>query len=102
MARGYVPVPEGAFNLAPRHGRSVGAEPREILAEAVPKPADSLGLFTTLLDRFGALDGADLDLHGREESAPPAEFSRPRLASPRSTRKPCLGTMRDRPASLEP
>jgi hypothetical protein len=38
----------------------MGAEPREILAEAVPKPADSLGLFTTLLDGFGALGGADL------------------------------------------
>lgn len=33
------------------------------------------GLFTTLLDRFGALGGVDLDLPGREEPARAAEFS---------------------------
>ena len=44
-------------------------------AEAVREPADSAGLFTTLLDRFGALGGVDLDLPGREEPARAAEFS---------------------------
>jgi antitoxin FitA len=37
------------------------AEVRAILAEAVREPADSAGLFTTLLDRFGALGGIDLE-----------------------------------------
>jgi plasmid stability protein len=60
---------------AARHGRSMEAEVRAILAEAVREPADSPGLFTTLLDRFGALGGVDLDLPGREEPARAAEFS---------------------------
>jgi plasmid stability protein len=60
---------------AARHGRSMEAEVRAILAEAVREPADSAGLFTTLLDRFGALGGVDLDLPGREEPARAAEFS---------------------------
>ncbi len=51
------------------------AEARAILAEAVREPADSAGLFTTLLDRFGALGGVDLDLPGREEPARAADFS---------------------------
>ena len=42
---------------AARHGRSMEAEVRAILAEAVREPADSAGLFTALLDRFGALGG---------------------------------------------
>ncbi len=62
---------------AARHGRSMEAEARAILAEAVREPADSAGLFTTLLDRFGALGGVDLDLDlpGREEPARAADFS---------------------------
>jgi hypothetical protein len=36
------------------------------LAEADREHADSAGLFTTLLDRFGALGGIDLDLPGRD------------------------------------
>jgi plasmid stability protein len=51
------------------------AEARAILAEAVRDPADSVGLFTTLLDRFGALGGVDLELPGRDEPAPAADFS---------------------------
>jgi hypothetical protein len=50
------------------------AEVREILTEAVREPADSVGLFTTLLDRFGALGGVELDLPRREEPARAAEF----------------------------
>jgi plasmid stability protein len=60
---------------AARHGRSMEAEARAILAEAVSEPADSAGLFTTLLDRFGALGGVDLDLPAREERARAADFS---------------------------
>ena len=50
------------------------AEVRAILAEAVRVPEDSVGLFTTLLDRFGALGGVDLDLPTREEPARAADF----------------------------
>jgi antitoxin FitA len=60
---------------AARHGRSMEAEVRAILTEAVREPADSVGLFTTLLDRFGALGGVDLDLPRREEPARAADFS---------------------------
>jgi antitoxin FitA len=59
---------------AARHGRSMEAEARAILTEAVREPADSVGLFTTLLDRFGALGGVDLELPRREEPARAAEF----------------------------
>jgi hypothetical protein len=44
-----------------------------ILEEAVREPADSARLFTTLLDRFGALGGVDLALASREESARAAD-----------------------------
>ncbi len=60
---------------AARHGRSMEAEVRAILEEAVREPADSAGLFTALLDRFGALGGVDLDLPGRDEPARAADFS---------------------------
>jgi hypothetical protein len=33
------------------------------------KCVDSIGLFTTILGRFGALGGVELDLPGREEPA---------------------------------
>ena len=60
---------------AARHGRSMEAEARAILTEAVREAADSAGLFTTLLDRFGALGGVDLELPGREEPPRAADFS---------------------------
>lgn len=60
---------------AAHHGRSMEAEARAILTEAVREPADSAGLFTALLDRFGTLGGVDLELPGREEPARAADFS---------------------------
>ncbi len=51
------------------------AEARAILAEAVQEPADSAGLFTALLDRFGMLGGVELDLPARAEPAPAADFT---------------------------
>jgi plasmid stability protein len=60
---------------AARHGRSMEAEVRAILADSVQEPADSAGLFTTLLDRFGALGGVELDLPAREDPARSADFS---------------------------
>ncbi len=60
---------------AARHGRSMEAEARAILSEAVREPANSAGLFTTLLDRFGELGGVDLNVPGRDEPARAADFS---------------------------
>lgn len=60
---------------AARHGRSMEAEVRAILTEAVSEPEESAGLFTTLLERFGALGGVDLDVPGRHERARAADFS---------------------------
>jgi plasmid stability protein len=47
---------------AARHGRSMEAEVRAILAEAVEEPGDGGSLFEVLIDRFGALGGVDLEL----------------------------------------
>jgi len=59
---------------AARHGRSMEAEVRAILADAVREP-DSAWPVTTRLDRFGTLGGVDLNLPRREEPARAAEFS---------------------------
>jgi len=50
---------------AARHGRSMEAEIRVILVEAVRGPVSSTDLFTALLDRFGDLGGIDLELAPR-------------------------------------
>jgi plasmid stability protein len=50
---------------AARHGRSMEAEIRAILADAVSEPSASEGLFTALLDRFAELGGVELDLPPR-------------------------------------
>jgi plasmid stability protein len=60
---------------AARHGRSMEAEARAILAEAVREPVDDAGLFTALLDRFGTLGGIDLELPDRQEPARAADFT---------------------------
>ncbi len=60
---------------AARHGRSMEAEARAILTEAVREPVDSAGLFTTLLDRFAMLGGVDLELPDRAEPARAADFT---------------------------
>jgi plasmid stability protein len=60
---------------AARHGRSMEAEVRAILTEAVRDPADSAGLFTALLDRFAMLGGIDLELPARAEPARAADFT---------------------------
>jgi antitoxin FitA len=54
---------------AAQHGRSMEAEIRAILEEAVREPERGGGLFTTLMDRVGAIGGVDLDLPPR--STPP-------------------------------
>ena len=50
---------------AARHGRSMEAEMRVILTDAVSEPHEGGGLFQALLDRFGALGGVDLDIPPR-------------------------------------
>lgn len=57
---------------AARHGRSMEAEIRSILGDAVREQAPTAGLFTTLLDRFGELGGVELEL--------PPRTARPRAA----------------------
>jgi antitoxin FitA len=57
---------------AARHGRSMEAEMRAILTEAVSEPEENRGLFGALLDRFGAAGGVELDI--------PARSARPRAA----------------------
>ncbi|HEX9343309.1 MAG TPA: Arc family DNA-binding protein [Actinomycetota bacterium] len=59
---------------AAQHGRSMESEIRAILQEAVREPERSEGLFTTLLDRFGALGGVELDLPARSVPARAADL----------------------------
>ena len=54
------------------HGRSMEAEMRAILSEAVSEPDERRGLFGALLDRFGELGGVELDI--------PLRSARPRAA----------------------
>lgn len=50
---------------AARHGRSMESEVREILVDAVRHLDDADDLFETMLDRFGALGGVELELPSR-------------------------------------
>ncbi len=60
---------------AARNGRSMEAEIRAILADAVSESSTSEGLFTTLLDRFADIGGVELELPPRAISARAADFS---------------------------
>jgi plasmid stability protein len=57
---------------AARHGRSMEAEVREILRDALarPVPADQLG--SRIRQRFATLGGAELELPARTDPARPA------------------------------
>ena len=59
-------VREGLRVRAAQHGRSMEAEIRAILTEAVAPPTDT-GLAQTLLARFSDLGGVDLELPPRAE-----------------------------------
>ena len=50
---------------AARHGRSMESEIRLILTRAVNEPDRPEGLVTTLVDRFAAIGGVELDLPSR-------------------------------------
>lgn len=54
---------------AARHGRSMEAEIRAILSDAVTESNTSGSLLTALLDRFGEIGGVELDLPPRATSA---------------------------------
>jgi len=54
---------------AAEHGRSMEAEIRAILTDAVNAPTDSVGLAQALLARFGDLGGVDLELPARSQPA---------------------------------
>jgi plasmid stability protein len=50
------------------------AEIRAILVDAVSEPTTSEGLFTALVDRFGALGGVELELPPRTTPARAADL----------------------------
>jgi plasmid stability protein len=59
---------------AARHGRSMEAEIRAILTDAVSGPGESAGLLDAILDRFGELGGVELDIAARTARPRAAEF----------------------------
>jgi plasmid stability protein len=60
---------------AARHGRSMEAEMRAILTDAVGGSKTSEGLFTALLDRFGDIGGVEVELPRRTSAARAPDFS---------------------------
>lgn len=56
------------------NGRSVDAEIRAILTDAVSEPGEAEGLFQAIVRRFGELGGVDLELPPRTEHPRAAEF----------------------------
>jgi plasmid stability protein len=52
---------------AARHGRSMEAEVRSILEEALPSPQASDGLGSRICARFAEAGGVELDLPSRDE-----------------------------------
>lgn len=61
---------------AAQHGRSMEAEIRAILTEAVSPPADADGLGQALLNRFTDLGGVELELPSRTDAPRAADLSR--------------------------
>jgi len=59
---------------AAQHGRSMEAEIRAILTAAVSEPTSTAGFARTLLARFGALGGVDLELPPRTATPRAATF----------------------------
>ena len=60
---------------AAAHGRSMEAEMRAILVEAVREPSDEKGLLEALADRFSELGGVDLDLPPRSAAPRGVDFT---------------------------
>jgi len=59
---------------AARHGRSMEAEIRAILTDAVSEPGELPGLLDAILDRFGELGGVELDIPPRADRARAADL----------------------------
>ena len=59
---------------AARHGRSMEAEIRAILTDAVSEPGELPGLLDAILDRFGELGGVELDIPPRAYRARAADL----------------------------
>jgi antitoxin FitA len=59
---------------AARHGRSMEAEIRAILTDAVSEPGEVPGLLDAILDRFGELGGVEIDIRPRADRARAADF----------------------------
>ena len=57
---------------AARHGRSMEAEVREILREALTRPAAADHLGTRIRQRFATVGGAELELPPRTDCPRPA------------------------------
>ena len=60
---------------AARNGRSMEAEIRAILTDAVTPPTDQQGLGLALLARFGEIGGVDLELPDRNDAPRSADLS---------------------------
>lgn len=60
---------------AARHGRSMEAEVRAILVDAVREPDEGPNMFAVLADRFAEIGGVDLDLPPRSTAPRAAEFA---------------------------
>jgi plasmid stability protein len=58
---------------AAHHGRSMEAEIRAILTDAVSGPGEAAGLIDAILDRFGELGGVELDIPARADRARAAD-----------------------------
>jgi plasmid stability protein len=65
-------VKERLRGRAARHGRSMEAEVRTILADAIAEPREAPSMFQALMDRFGEL--------GRVEPELPPRATRPQAA----------------------
>jgi len=59
---------------AARHGRSMEAEIRAILTDAVNGPDEVPGLLDAILDRFGELGGVELEMPPRTGRARAADL----------------------------
>ena len=59
---------------AARHGRSMEAEIRAILADAVSRPEEVPGLLDAIVDRFGELGGIELDIPPRADQPRAADL----------------------------
>jgi plasmid stability protein len=60
---------------AARHGRSMEAEVRAILVDAVREPDDAPGMLDAFIDRFAELGGVELDLPARSTAPRSPDFA---------------------------